>query len=201
MQVIIKLISSDYLMLTRIIKNKEQKDRSRVFSTKEICIFFTNRYKGVSTYRTLETADNEVRHSQKQEEHKQHPNEARLKIYDIKKEWSNLDASQVLDLLLQELGLSVADHDDFERVFREFSDFNINSDREESKHEDEKWWIKTKKYERIPDAQKLVMVEDYLKNNLTIAQLARKYYQKYSTVCSMIQKYKSTDANHILWFK
>ena len=188
-------------MISKIIKNKEQKDKSRVFATKGICIFFTNRYKGVFTYRTLETADNEVRHSQNQDEQKHYSNEIRLKIYDIKKEWSSLDASQVLNLLLWELGLSVADHDDFERVFKEFSDFHIDSDHEVSKHDDEKWWIKTEKYERIPDAQKLVMVEDYLNNKLTIAQLARKYYQKYSTVCSMIQKYKSIDANHILWFK
>ena len=180
-------------MLTKTIKNKEQKLKSRSFKTQDIYMYFTNKYKRVSAYRSLGTKVNKIRGKVHQEEEKLHPSKLQKKFYDIKKEWSGLSAVQVLENLLRELGLVVPDSYDLERVFKEFSDFNIESDCGENSDKNQSCGFKTQKYERMKDVQKLAMINDYLQNRLTVVQLARKYFLKYSTVYSMIQKLRRAD--------
>ena len=188
-------------MLRKIVKDKEQKSRSRVFITHHIHLYFTNKYKGTSARWVQKIVDKDVGLPQSQKKQKVNPAEEYVHFYDIKKEWNKLTAAQVLELLIQEFGLALPDWFKPECFFEEFLNVHIESDREEDKHDDLQDEVITKSNERIRDSQRLEVAMDYLKSNMTVAQLARKHALKYPTALSIIKSFNGGYENSKLWYK
>ena len=107
----------------------------------------------------------------------------------------------MLKLLLQEFGLALPDWFEPECVFEEFLNLHIESDREEDKHDNSQDEVITKSHERIRDSQRLEAAMDYLKSNMTVAQLARKHVLKYPTAYSIINSFNGGYENSKLWYK
>ena len=78
-------------MLRKIVKDKEQKSRSRVFITHHIHVYFIIKYKGVSARWVQKVVDKDAGLPQSQKKQKVHPAEEYGHFNDIKKERNKLN--------------------------------------------------------------------------------------------------------------